>query len=119
MIQMSVITIQLENLLFRFLRIFRRSFFMKILNLGVTTHIFIDYFKDFEKLEVVKGIFGKDTKKILGNLKVDITWLGGYMYVDETNGHLVVSSRYLSRGNRIDIYLDLVHELYRRAADEA
>jgi hypothetical protein len=83
-----------------------------VLNLGVSTFIFLDYFKDFEKLDVVHGIFGKNTNEILRTLKVDLTWFGGYMYVDETNGHLVVSSRYLNRGNKIDIYLDLIHELF-------
>lgn len=104
--------IWLENLLFRLLKVFRRSFLVKVLNLGVSTFIFLDYFKDFEKLDVVQGIFGKNTNEVLSTLRVDLTWFGGYMYVDETNGHLVVSSRYLNRGNKIDIYLDLIHELF-------
>jgi len=69
------------------------------------------YFKDFEKIEAVKGIFGEKTTEILQNLKVDLIWFSGYMYVNTYNGHLVVSARYLKKGDKIDIYLDLIHEL--------
>jgi len=33
------------------------------------------------------------------------------MGINSTNGHLMVSSRYLNEGDRIDIYLDAIHEL--------
>lgn len=42
---------------------------------------------------------------------VEFTFIGGYMFVNNANGHLMISSRYLNRGDRIDIYLDLIHEL--------
>ena len=112
MIQKAKIMIQLEYLIYKLTKLFRRNFIIKKLKLGFSTYVFIDYFKDFEKLEVVKKIFGTKTKKILSNLKIDLTCFRGYMYVDEDNGHLVVSSRYLKKGKRIDIYLDLIHELY-------
>ena len=35
----------------------------------------------------------------------------GYMYVDGSDGHLVISKGYLNTGNKTDIYLDLIHEL--------
>ena len=103
--------IKLENFLFKIFRVFRRSFLGKFLNFKISTFIFLNYFKDFEKVEAVKKIFGKQTLNVLGNLIVDLTWFGGYMYIDDINGHLVVSSRYLNKGNKIDIYLDLIHEL--------
>ena len=108
---MLVVMIKLENFLFRIFRVFRRSFLGRFLNLRVSTFIFLDYFKNFEKVEAVKIIFGEQTIAVLGNLKVDLTWFGGYMYIDDTNGHLVVSLRYLNKGDKIDIYLDLIHEL--------
>ena len=49
--------------------------------------------------------------KRLSELDFDIIWFGGYMFVDDNSGHLVISSRYLKNGNKIDIYLDLIHEL--------
>ena len=33
------------------------------------------------------------------------------MYVNNSNGHLMISSKYLRNGDKIDIYLDLIHEL--------
>jgi hypothetical protein len=67
--------------------------------------------EDFEKVEAVRGIFGERTEEVLHNLKVDLTWFGGYMYIDSSNGHLVVSARYLNNGDKVDIYLDVIHEL--------
>jgi hypothetical protein len=33
------------------------------------------------------------------------------MGVNALNGHLMVNSKYLNRGDRIDVYLDIIHEL--------
>ena len=101
----------LENLMFRFFRIFQRIFFIKKLNFGISSFIFAEYFKGYEKLTVVKNIFGDKTNQILNNLTIDITWFAGYMFVDDHSGHLVISSRYLKTGNKIDIHLDIIHEL--------
>ena len=73
---------------------------------------FAAYFKDFEKIEAVKRIFGEKTAEVLQNLKVDLIWFSGYMYVDCSTGHLVISARYLKTGNKVDVYLDIIHELY-------
>jgi hypothetical protein len=75
-------------------------------------HPFLDYFKGFEKVEAVRGIFGPQTNAMLRRLKVEFfssKW--GYMGVSDEDGHLVVSAHYLRTGNRRDIYLDVVHEL--------
>ncbi len=103
---------QLDFFIFRVLRLFRRTPLNKILNAGFSTYLFTDYFQDFEKLKVVKGIFGEKAAVVLSNLKVDLTWFSGYMYVDSSTGHLVVSTRYLKFGDKVDIYLDLIHELF-------
>ncbi len=63
-------------------------------------------------MEAVKGIFGKETEAVLRNLKVEFMGFGGYMGVDDTTGNLMVNPRYLSNGDKIDIYLDIIHELY-------
>ena len=101
----------LEYLVFRILRLLRRLPLNRILRLDASTRVFADYFKDFDKVEAVRGIFGERTEEVLHNLKVDLTWFGGYMYVDSSNGHLVVSAPYLNSGDRVDIYLDAIHEL--------
>ena len=101
----------LEYIVFWILRLFRRTPLSKILNVGVSSRVFTDYFKNFDKVDAVRGIFGEKTSEVLSNLKVDITLFSGYMYVDSSSGRLVVSARYLSSGDKVDIYLDLIHEL--------
>lgn len=82
------------------------------LSIGTQKITFLEYFKGFDRITAVRGIFGEKTNEVLSHLIVELSWLNGYMYVDGTDGHLVVSKGYLSTGNRIDIYLDLIHELY-------
>ena len=101
----------LEYLVFRIVRLLRRLPSNRIPLLGASTRSFADYFKDFDRVEAVRGIFGERTEEVLRNLKVDLTWFGGYMYVDSSNGHLVVSAPYLNNGDKVDIYLDVIHEL--------
>lgn len=103
---------RLEYAVFRIVRLFRKTPLNKILNAGASTHMFMDCFKGFDKVAAVKGIFGIKTTEVLSKLKVDFTLFGGYMFVDASSGHLVVSSRYLRNGDKIDIYLDLIHELF-------
>lgn len=101
----------IEYLVFRVTRLFRKLPINRPLQLNVSTCCFTEYFRGFEKVEAVRSLFGEKTEEILRNLKVDFTWLGGYMYVDAETGHLVISKRYLSTGNKVDIYLDIIHEL--------
>ncbi|MBN1357433.1 hypothetical protein JW988_01565 [Candidatus Bathyarchaeota archaeon] len=103
---------RLEYAMFRILRLFRKTPLNRILRAGASTHMFTDCFKDFDKVAAVRRIFGDKTTEVLSNLKVDFTLFSGYMYVDSSNGHLVVSSRYLKTGDKIDVYLDLIHELF-------
>ncbi len=81
------------------------------MSLGSSTRSFVDCFKDFHRVEAVREIFGDETETVLRGLKVDLTWIGGYMWVNGLNGHIVVSSRYLNEGDRVDVYLDVIHEL--------
>lgn len=102
----------LEYIGFRVLRLFRRLHLNRMIRMGSSSCVFGDCFKNFEKLEAVRGIFGEKTHEVLQNLKVEFTWFGGYMFIDSSDGHLVINSRYLNSGNKTDIYLDLIHELF-------
>jgi hypothetical protein len=82
-----------------------------MLRLIASPRPFSDYFKGFEKVEVVRRLFGERTEEVLRNLKVEFIPIGGYMGVSNEDGHLTVNTRYLSNGDRIDIYLDVIHEL--------
>ena len=74
-------------------------------------HPFSDYFEGFENVDIVKRIFGKETEKVLSDIKVEFTGRRGYMGVSDEDGHLMISANYLNEGDIIDIYLDIIHEL--------
>jgi len=76
-----------------------------------STYPFTDYFKGFEKVKAVRQLFGEKTEEVLRNLKVEFTTLGGYMWISDADGHLIINSRYLNTGDRVDICLDIIHEL--------
>jgi hypothetical protein len=99
-----------EYTFFRILRLLRRLPFNPM-SVGNHKVIFLEYFKNFDKVNAVKGIFGEKTTEILSHLTVELSWIFGYMYVDGSDGHLVISKNYLNNGNKTDIYLDLIHEL--------
>jgi len=81
------------------------------LRVSFLTYSFIDYFKGFEKVEAVKRIFGEKTEEVLRNLRLEFSPLVGYMGVNDSNGHLIVNPAYLKNGGRLDVYLDVIHEL--------
>jgi len=80
-------------------------------NVKIAMFSFTEYFKGFEKVAAVREIFGEETEKALGNLKVEFAGIRGYMGVSEIDGHLIVGARYLNEGDPVDIYLDIIHEL--------
>ncbi len=99
-----------EYLAFMVLRTLRRLHLARLIRIGAKRN-FTDYFKGFDKNEAVRGIFGDKTDEVLRNLKVEFMGLFGYMGVDNADGHLLVNARYLEKGDKIDIYLDVIHEL--------
>jgi len=99
-----------EHVAGRFLRVLTNLPLKGLIHLVSQQAKFTDYFKGFEKNRAVIGIFGKETKAVLNNLKIDFIWFG-YMGVSDDDGHLMVNKRYLSTGRKQDIYLDVIHEL--------
>ena len=85
---------------------------VKILrNVKASFHPFTDYFKGFEKVDAVRSIFGERTEKVLQELKVEFVRGRGYMFVSGEDGHIKISTYYMKNGDRLDIYLDIIHEL--------
>jgi len=80
-------------------------------NAKVKTYRFTDYFKGYEKVEAVRKLFGEKTERVLSNLKVEFAGFRGYMAISEKDGHLLISAEYLNKGDEIDLYLDIIHEL--------
>jgi len=70
----------------------------------------MDFFKGYEKAEAVRRIFGDDTEHVLGNLQVEFnqSWV---IWCRRCRWHLIISSKYLNEGDKVDIHLDIVHEL--------
>jgi hypothetical protein len=77
----------------------------------VPVHSFTDYFRGFESNDVVRRLFCDRAEAVLCGLKVQFSLVGGYMGVNPSNGHLMVNPSYLRNGDRVDIYLDVIHEL--------
>jgi hypothetical protein len=77
----------------------------------VTTYPFMECFKGFENVEAIKRLFGEKTTDVLRSLRVEFAGWRGYMGVSDIDGHLIVSAYYLRKGDIIDIYLDVIHEL--------
>jgi len=100
-----------ELLILRILQVIKILRIDEMRHFEASTYPFTDYFRGFEKVEAVKRIFGEKTDEVLRNLKVEFTWIPAYMWISNLDGHLVVSSRYLNNGDRVDIYLDVIHEL--------
>jgi hypothetical protein len=101
----------IEPIFLKVMRMIRRLRLGRLLSPSSSTKSFTDYFKGFEKIEAVRQIFGEKTAEVLRNLKVEFSWVGGYMGVSDVDGHLMVNPRYLNNGDRVDIYLDVIHEL--------
>jgi len=83
----------------------------RIVSFHRQTYIFTDYFKGMENYEAVRRIFGEKTEEVLRNLRVEFIPFVGYMGTSNTDGHIIVNVRYLNSGDKVDIHLDLIHEL--------
>lgn len=78
----------------------------------VVKHRFLDYFKGFETVPAVREIFGNETENVLSNLEVEFSGSrSGYMGVSNEDGHMFINANYLRKGDKLSIYLDVIHEL--------
>jgi len=70
-------------------------------------------FRGLEDSQAVQSLFGGKEKasEILRNARVRLDDSAEYMYVDDTNGAIVVSPKYLHSASLNLLYLDIVHEL--------
>jgi hypothetical protein len=100
-----------ELILLKVLQIGRELRLDRLLTFWIRTYPFTNYFKGFEKVEAVRQIFGDKTEEVLNNLRVQFFPMVGYMGTSNSDGHLMINSRYLNNGDRVDVYLDIIHEL--------
>jgi hypothetical protein len=74
---------------------------------------FTEIFKGFERVQAVREVFGEDTEKVIGRLKVAMI-PSRYMYmgVNDQDGNLGVGTYHLEHSDLRVLYLDVVHELF-------
>jgi hypothetical protein len=53
----------------------------------------------------------EDVSKFLEGAHVRVSNTFGYMYIDPSDGYVVVSQKYLQEGEPENLYLDIIHEL--------
>jgi len=70
------------------------------------------FFRGFADLPPVRELFGRQTRTVLRNLKVEFfASKFGYMGTSDVDGHLLISTHHLKTGEFRVLYLDLYHEL--------
>ncbi len=70
---------------------------------------FTDYFKDFEKVEAVRALFGDKTKDVLDGLFVEfVDSPFRAIFPNEDDGHLIVGADYLKKSDVNSIYLGVL-----------
>lgn len=70
------------------------------------------FFRGFSDVPAVRALFGRQTRQVLRNLKVEFfSARFGYMGTSDVDGHLLISTHHLSDGEFRTVYLDIVHEL--------
>jgi hypothetical protein len=78
------------------------------------THLlpFPRFFRGFEQVGAVRKLFGRQTNRVLRNLKVEFfSARFGYMGTSDVDGHLLISTFHLRDSDFRTLYLDVVHEL--------
>ena len=75
----------------------------------VPLYPFMDYFKGFEEVPAIRGLFGTGTERVLARLKVEFTGMQVNLILpDLDDGHLQVSALYLRTGDARLLYMDVV-----------
>ncbi len=74
---------------------------------------FNNVFLGFKDVPAIRDIFKGSTSRVLSRLPVGIYKGQGYAWVDVQRGRLrlMVARWYLRSGKKLDIYLDVIHEL--------
>lgn len=79
----------------------------------IELHPLTDFFKGFENVRALRELFGKNTEKVLKSMKVEFyssKW--GYMGVNDSDGHIVISGYHMKHSPFRTLYLDIIHELF-------
>lgn len=70
-----------------------------------------DIFKGLENSWIAKNVLKNEFEEIKRNIRIRIVNCNGYMWTDDIDGSIYICKEYLKKGNKIHIYLDILHEL--------
>ena len=82
-------------------------------NLGEGFYGINQVFSELHDLKILQKVYGdkKSLISALDNAKVRIVDSKYYMYVDDTDGCIVVGLKHLTQADERTLYLDIIHEL--------
>jgi hypothetical protein len=80
---------------------------------GIGIHNLNEVFGGLEYSPLFLKLLGTKEKvqEFIGSAHVWVSNTFGYMYVDPSNGYVIVSQKYLQKGETQSLYLDILHEL--------
>lgn len=72
-----------------------------------------DFFRGLDRVDALKELFGENTKRVLGDMKVEFySAKFGYMGINDQDGHILISGYHMKHSPARTLYLDILHELY-------
>lgn len=76
-------------------------------------HKLTEVFRGLEHSPAFMKLLGteKEVMKFIQSSHVWVTSGSGYMYVDPSDGYVIISRKYLQEGDPESLYLDIIHEL--------
>ena len=82
-------------------------------NLGEGLYDITKVFSGLDDLKILQKIYGnkESLASVLGKVKVKVIDSEYYMYVDDTDGCIVVGLNHLAKADERTLYLDIIHEL--------
>ena len=80
---------------------------------GIGIHNLNEVFGGLELSPLFLKLLGTKEKveKFIGSAQVWVSNTFGYMFVDPSNGYVIISQKYLLEGEPESLYLDILHEL--------
>jgi hypothetical protein len=76
-------------------------------------HRLTEVFGGLEYSPVFMKLLGSE-KEVMRFIESEHVWVSdtfGYMYVDPSDGYVIISQKYLQEGEAESLYLDIIHEL--------
>jgi len=82
-------------------------------NLGAGIYDIAKVFSGLEELKILQNVYGgkESLLSVLSKVKIKIANSDHYMYVDDSDGCIIVGLKHLTNADERTLYLDIIHEL--------